>query len=82
MKLLCETLIEGARIGKGPRGSLSCGRAHKIKADCGKESNVEIRIKQEYSWEGHPQPLRPPYLEAEYHCPDDAQVSASSLAAD
>lgn len=36
MKLLCETLIEGARIGKGPQKSLSCGRAHEIKADWGK----------------------------------------------
>ena len=35
MKLLCGTLIEGARIGKGPKGSLSCGRAHEMKADWG-----------------------------------------------
>ena len=63
MKLLCKTLIEGARIGKGPQGFLLWTRTQD-KNGLGKESNVEIRIKQEYSWEGHPQPLRPPRLEA------------------
>lgn len=79
------TLRDADRRGKDRQGPAKVSlvwTSPRDKSGLGKESNVEIRVKQEYSWEGHPQPLRPPYLEAGYHCPDDAQVSASSLAAD